>query len=231
MTNRIDAPDVHDMPESFREWLGSMTVKRCLIVTAVLAVAGIATGCGGGSSGGTAQPPPQTTSASTSPSATATVTAPTPTVTKTTGSGGRHGCATDALSVTLGQGQGAAGTFYSPILFTNSGSSACTLFGYPGVSFTDSHHTQIGPSAAREPGPKKVISLAPGQQASALLRRPDVGNYASSACHKQGARFLKVFPPGQTVAAYVALPSGTDVCTTSAGRSGVGTIQAGTDPR
>lgn len=202
-------------------------MKR-FVVSAVLLVAATAAGCGGGSSGGSAQPP-QTTNPSTTPTPTIT-TDSTPTATPTVVSG-HHACTTDELSITLGQGQGAAGTFYSPIIFTNDGSSTCTLFGYPGVSFTDSHHSQIGPAAQRETGPKKKVSLPPGQQASALLRRPDAGNYSAGSCNQKGARFLKVYPPGETVAAYIALPSGTEVCSTSAGPSGVGTIQAGTDPR
>ena len=43
-------------------------------------------------------------------------------------------CRTIKLSVALGKGNGTAGSVYVPLLFRNRGSSACTLYGYPGVS-------------------------------------------------------------------------------------------------
>src|ERR1700751_350774 len=57
-------------------------------------------------------------------------------------------CATRNLKATLANTQGAAGSTYMNIDFTNTGSVACTLFGYPGVSIgSGTPFSQVGASA------------------------------------------------------------------------------------
>ena len=55
-----------------------------------------------------------------------------------------HQCTSSALSVSLGEGNGAAGTIYYPLRFTNIGTTACALEGYPGISLVDSSGTRLG---------------------------------------------------------------------------------------
>src|SRR5579871_6870941 len=68
-----------------------------------------------------------------------TVTATPPVVTRTitaspsTAPAGPGPCLTKALRLAVGQQNGAAGTLYYPVDFTNVSSAACTLYGYPGV--------------------------------------------------------------------------------------------------
>jgi hypothetical protein len=149
------------------------------------------------------------------PPATKTVTA-TVTVAPPTPNGGSStpaapACTTSELKLGLGPGNGAAGSNYLPILFTNQSSAACTLFGYPGVSFVSGvGGTQIGASAAENPAsPRTLITLAPGDVAHALLQVVVAQNFPPAKCKLVTAHFLKVFPPGQTVAQYLKYTSPT----------------------
>lgn len=119
--------------------------------------------------------------------------------------GGSPACATSNLSVTIGGTQGAAGSSVSTIDFTNTGSSSCTLYGYPGVSLTNSSGSQIGAAATRDNGrAPATVTLSPGGKANALLKVAFAGNYPSSACGPTPATSLRVYPPGQTQALQVS---------------------------
>lgn len=138
------------------------------------------------------------------------------------------GCATENLHLSLGTGGAAAGTFYFPIVFTNIGTSSCTLRGFPGVSYTTSDHTRIGRPATEDgaAGPNKLVTLAPGAKASARVAQPTAEDYPSSKCHAETSALLKVYPPGERTAAYLSEQA--KVCSSSNGRSRVGPVQAGT---
>lgn len=116
------------------------------------------------------------------------------------------GCATAALKVTLGTSNGAAGSVYLPIDFTNTGIAVCTLYGYPGVSLTGgSPLAQIGAAAGRNPqAAATVVTLAPGGGvAHATLQVTVAGNYPAGTCQPTAATTLVIYPPGQTAAASV----------------------------
>jgi hypothetical protein len=123
-------------------------------------------------------------------------------------------CATAALRVKIGPSNGAAGTIYYDIVFTNAGQAACFLQGYPGVSLVSAGNTagsQIGADAKRDPvTPSKQVVLAAGQTAHAVLGVSEAGNFPASNCNLVTAHWLKVFPPDQTVAAYA--PFTTQTC-------------------
>ena len=66
--------------------------------------------------------------------------------------GGLPGCATRDLKATVGVAQGAAGSVYQVIDFTNIGTASCSLYGYPGIALAGgSPVTQIGMAASRSP--------------------------------------------------------------------------------
>lgn len=152
---------------------------------------------------------------------------PTTTVTVTaTPSPSTAPCATSQLKLSYGISQGTAGTTYQVLVFTNTGSSPCTLFGYPGVSFLDANGAIIGKPSSRDHGAEHTITLAAsGGQANALSRLPDVGNFAASACQPKKAKRIRVYPPNQTAALF--LHDSGQVCSTSAGRTGIGPVRAG----
>jgi len=111
------------------------------------------------------------------------------------------GCATAGLKIKVDTSQGgaAAGSTYVPIDFTNTTSSTCTMFGYPGVSFvTGVPGSQIGRPAKRNPADQAtMVTLAPGAVAHATLQVAEAGHYNPSDCKAVTAHWLKVYPPNQ----------------------------------
>ncbi|QUQ64095.1 DUF4232 domain-containing protein [Kutzneria sp. CA-103260] len=159
--------------------------------TMVLAAAcALIAACG---TGGTSAAP--ATTAATTPTtviATATMSGNPPATGATTA------CATASLRVTLGQGEGAAGHYYVPIVFTNTG-RACTITGYPGVSYyagADQH--QVGDPAAREPDTVRTLVLGTGESAYAALNQVNVDNFDPAVCQPVAATGLRVYPPNNT---------------------------------
>jgi hypothetical protein len=159
-----------------------------------------------------------------SPKKTKTVTA-SPKPTKTSHA---SACGAGQLALSLGPSQGAAGSFYMPLILTNKGSTPCTMFGYPGVSYISASGASVGPPASRIPGHEATVTLSPGSAGSTLLHQPNPLVFQPSDCHKKKASGIRVFPPGQTLSVTVA--TSTAVCTTTMGRSGVTPMQPGTDP-
>jgi hypothetical protein len=119
---------------------------------------------------------------------------------------GQPKCTTSDLQVKIGGSEGAAGSVYVTIDFTNSGSATCTLFGYPGVSLTGgSPPAQIGAAADRDHTKTATqVTLAAGATASAVVQVVQAGNYSASSCDPQPASAMLVYPPDQT--ASVSLP-------------------------
>jgi len=115
--------------------------------------------------------------------------------------------ATMRVTVNAGQAGGAAGSTYYPVDFTNTSSSPCGLYGYPGMSFVtagDGSGQQIGAAAQENPGFGKVtVRLPAGGMAHAWLQVAEAGNYPASACQPVTAHWLRVFAPGETEALYV----------------------------
>lgn len=125
------------------------------------------------------------------------------------GGGGLAGCATRDLQVKAGIAQGAAGSVYQVIDFTNIGKTACTLYGYPGVSLAaGTPVTQVGAAATRSTvaGPA-TVTLQPGQVGNSLLRITQALNYPSATCSPKKTTYLQIYPPGETTPAYLAYQS------------------------
>jgi Protein of unknown function (DUF4232) len=113
------------------------------------------------------------------------------------------------LKATAGVAQGAAGSVYQVIDFTNIGSDSCSLYGYPGVSLAGgSPVTQIGAAASRSPqsGPS-LVTLAPGAVANTLLRITQAQNYPTSKCNPMASTYLQIYPPNQTTPIYLGYKS------------------------
>jgi uncharacterized protein DUF4232 len=143
---------------------------------------------------------------------------------------GDTACRTSALSLRLGAGGAAAGSSYRPIVFTNTGSGTCTMFGYPGVAYVaGSEQHQVGAPAARnQQHPPSSVTLRPGEQASAVLQIVDAHNYPPASCRLVAVSGLRVYPPDETAAAFVALPSGATACSTDVSQLTVQATVAGT---
>jgi hypothetical protein len=116
-------------------------------------------------------------------------------------------CATSGLDVWLDtQGNGAAGTIYYNLEFTNLSGSTCTLFGYPGVSATNLTGTQLGSAAARIGANPQTVTLANGATATALVGIAQAGVYPPTPCGPTTAAGLRVYPPDQTQFRKVPFP-------------------------
>jgi hypothetical protein len=104
--------------------------------------------------------------------------------------------------VNLSEGSVAAGTAAFPLDFTNTGSRARTLYGYPGVSATNANGGQLGRAAERNPIYKaKTVTIPAGGTAHAYLFWVEVLNFSPSGCKLGSASLLKVYPPNRKSAA------------------------------
>jgi Protein of unknown function (DUF4232) len=191
--------------------------RRAGLVVIAGGAAGLLTACGSGHPAAaptvtiTTTAPTSTEPASTGPAAPAVpVATTTPAPPAPAGPGT---CQPTALKASLGLGQGAAGTFYRVIVLTNVSASPCTLYGYPGVSFVTGHGgSVIGAPASRNPLiSDTLITLEPGQAASALTGIADTGALPEAACNPGPASLLQIYPPGDRGALYLTYSA--QVCT------------------
>jgi Tfp pilus assembly protein PilW len=108
--------------------------------------------------------------------------------------------------VAVSQSNGAAGSIYYPLQFTNLSQHACAMRGFPGVSAVDRHGHQLGRPASRDHViPSRTVVLAPGATAHTILRYGDVTVATSPGCHPTFSTFeLRIYPPGQRRATYAA---------------------------
>lgn len=143
-------------------------------------------------------------------------------------------CTADDLGVWLAVSQldGAAGSVYYPLQFTNLSRHACAMRGFAGVSAVDRNLHQLGSPAGRaHVFPVRTVVLAPGRTAHAVLRYADVTVATAPGCHPTfSAVELRVYPPGQRHATYAAFDF--EVCS-HAGPvyMDIGPIQAGVGTR
>jgi Protein of unknown function (DUF4232) len=136
--------------------------------------------------------------------------APTPTPssasTSTTSSPAGAGCTVGALQIRYAddKGGGGAGSVTGTLTFTNTGSAACTLRGFPGVSYVGGGKgTQVGQPASRTDDAVKTRTLAPGSSVKSALRRTQPGGYGDE-CQQTEVDGFRVYPPGSTESAFVA---------------------------
>jgi hypothetical protein len=108
--------------------------------------------------------------------------------------------------VAVSQGNGAAGSLFLPLQFTNLSRHACAMRGFPGVSAIDRNGHQLGsPAGWSHVIPSRTVVLAPGATAHTILRYSDVTVSSAPGCHPTFGTFeLRVYPPGQRAATYAA---------------------------
>lgn len=100
-------------------------------------------------------------------------------------------CVGAALKLALGRVQGAAGTIYYPLIFTNVGATGCTVSGIPrahpvtGAS-ASATHLFVGPKAELQDfsasGYGQLIRLAPDAKASATYYVSESASFTPSLC-------------------------------------------------
>jgi hypothetical protein len=177
----------------------SYSRPSCVLITLLTVGAALIAGCSSGT------PAASTTVTVTARAASSVSTSPSAQPTATTPAGPGP-CQSNALKVTLGPGSAAAGTAFYQIRFTNGSNTACTLYGFPGVSFTgETYAVQVGPAATRNPASHAtVVRLAPGAVASAEISVVDAQNYPPGPCGLTTVSGILVYPPNLTIS--VGLP-------------------------
>jgi Protein of unknown function (DUF4232) len=106
--------------------------------------------------------------------------------------------------IAVSQGNGAAGTIYFPLQFTNLSRHTCSLFGYPGVSALDRNGRQLGsPANWSSLAGARTVDLAPGATAHTLLGYHDAAVTTEPGCDPVfSTALLRVYPPDQRQATY-----------------------------
>jgi hypothetical protein len=105
------------------------------------------------------------------------------------------------------QGDGAAGSTYHSLHLTNLSGRACTLRGYPSVAAAALGGGSLGSPASRNPAhPARLVTLAPGASATAVLQIASADNYPRATCRQRTAAGLSVTPPGGAGAQRVPFP-------------------------
>jgi hypothetical protein len=107
-------------------------------------------------------------------------------------------CSSSNLVIWAGPkaGGGTAGGFEYTIVFTNLGSKACTLKGFPSVVGVDLHGKKIGAPAGHGAGKKKTVTLAPGEPAISNVLIADALNFPKGKCEPTLAAGLRIGVPG-----------------------------------
>ena len=232
-------------------------MKNALLVVPLLSAGLLAAGCAAssttsGASGAAAGSTGATASASASSGASSTgaagtgasptgsSTAPGSGTSGTTASSSTPACTSADLQVSLGGGAGAGmSQNHTGLQLRNTGSSACTLYGYPGVSWVrGASGIQTGAAAVRQADPsgtETTVTLAPGALASAPLDIVDAAVIPPSECKPVAVRGLRIYPPGQKAALFLSLPTATGgygecSLTTKSPTLMIGYMEAGVQP-
>ena len=214
----------------------------CAASSSTSAGSGAAAGTGGASASASASSGASSTGAAgtgASPTGSSTATG-SGTSGTTTASSGTPACTSADLQASLGGGAGAGmSQNHTGLQLRNTGSSACTLYGYPGVSWVrGASGIQTGAAAVRQADPsgtETTVTLAPGALASAPLDIVDAAVIPPSECKPVAVRGLRIYPPGQKAALFLSLPTaagGYGECslTTKSPTLMIGYIEAGVQP-
>jgi hypothetical protein len=227
-------------------------VKNALLAVPLLAAGVLAAGCAASSTSTTAaaSSPTGASSASASSPAAGTGAAATSAASSAASAGasssaatasGTPACTSADLKVSLGGGAGAGmSQNHIGLQLRNTGSSPCTVYGYPGVSWVagaDGH--QVGAAAQRQSNnsgsAEQTITLAPGALASAPLDIVDAAVIPPAECKPVPVLGLRVYPPGETAALFLPLATGSGgygecSLTTKQPTLTIGYLQAGVQP-
>jgi hypothetical protein len=137
----------------------------------VLMVGAALAGCTGSAPVSSAAPVLASGSSGSAVTVTSTVTAPppSPSVSKTPVVARPARCDAPALTLSVGTGQGAAGTNYRTLVVRNGGEQACFLRGFPGVSAADAAGKAVVDAARDTSRPAVRVVLEPGRAVHAVL--------------------------------------------------------------
>ena len=223
-------------------------MKNALLAVPLLAAGVLAAGCAASSTSTTAAgSSPSGASSAGASSATAAATGAASSAASAGASSsaattsGTPACTSADLKVSLGGGAGAGmSQNHIGLQLRNTGSSPCTVYGYPGVSWvagTDGH--QVGAAAQRQANnsgsAEQTVTLAAGALASAPLDIVDAAVIPPAECKPVPVLGLRVYPPGEKAALFLPLATGSGgygecSLTTKQPTLTIGYLQAGVQP-
>jgi len=185
-------------------------MKTVLLAMPLLAVGVMTVGCTASPTSSAASPTASATASSVSSGAASSSPAA---AGSSSGPAAAPTCTSADLQASLGGGTGTGmSQNHTGLQLRNTGLSACTLYGYPGVSWVagaDGH--QVGAAAERQPevtgGAAKIVILAPHALASAPLDIVAAAAIPSQECKPVPVRGLRVYPPGEKAALFLPLPT------------------------
>lgn len=198
-------------------------VTAAIAVVTIAATAATAAGCGGSPAAAPSAAP--LTPASSAPPASAPSASPStppsaPATPPAAGSSGNPGgaggsgdqypgrCHTSMLSAHLTPGQPGAGQHYAELVLTNTASTTCRVYGYPGMQLLSAQGGQIPTAVERQPGAERMVYLDPGEQASSLLHWTIVPGTGEGSPCEPSASGLIVTPPDETTQLHTSWPGG-----------------------
>jgi len=120
-------------------------------------------------------------------------------------------CPASGLVIWVGGSQGALGTIYYNLNYTNLSGHACTLRGHPGISTVNLNGGRIGaPALWGNPGNVKTrtVRLAKGATATSVLAVQQTGVFPPQVCRPVMAAGLRIYPPNQLTSRLVPYPIG-----------------------
>ena len=107
-----------------------------------------------------------------------------------------------AVWVNVGAGQGAAGTWYYPLEFTNTSNHTCRTWGWPGIFAANASGHQLGAAAQRLTLYTPTwVNIRSGATAHALLSY-GAAEVSTSRCKPVDASTIKVYAPNERTADY-----------------------------
>ena len=120
-------------------------------------------------------------------------------------------CAPIDFTFSVGATEGAAGTSYTPLIFTYNGSKPCTLQGAP-VAQPVSGEAAIGLTSKTNVGEAKAVTLKSGDKASVLFAVATAANYTPEECQVAESNGVNLMFNSPALSAYFSLPT-YEVCT------------------
>jgi hypothetical protein len=115
-------------------------------------------------------------------------------------------CATADLRITLGRGEGAAGSTYLPVRLKNTSDGPCRTGGYGGAALASGDPGNLvgRPADRLRKGPVRRFVLQKGGSAEATLQETNADNYPARRCRPTLARGVRVYPPNDTSSVFLA---------------------------
>jgi len=183
------------------------------------ALAAVALGACGSSSGSTSTPASRTTTSTETTTAppTTTSTGPPTSTSTTTAAGSTPACVASMLALSFLGGEGATGHIELGFALRNTSSGSCHTYGYPGVLFLNKNGQGLTTVTTRTTHdffgslPIAVLTVAPGAEVSFRLGTSDVTGSGPSCATATG---LQVIAPDDTATLKTALSPSTFECGT-----------------